>query len=251
MGSRKKRVVILFVLFMFFGSYSISHAQQQKSLSPLLDIIHVMHKRNISVNHWGLYTKKIGGFVNGPKGYLRWIEGLKADLPAFRWTKITKDYEGNLKITGIHTDKKTKVRERFTVLAYQKGNKWGTYMIYEASGHDWNMKNWRKFAPTFYSRINRYFNETPTIFTCVSGHLNAKMNFVLLKRAQKLLQAFSAVPVEKLKEKTFVSLSAYTDQWKQSIQTKNHRMNLQVALRTEGGSAATVTIGTPIITTEY
>lgn len=251
MGSRKKWMVIVFVLMMFFGYYSHTDAQQRKSMSPLFTIIHVMHDRNISVHKWGLYTKKIGGLIDGPKGYLRWLEGLKAELPGFQWTKVTRDYEGNLKVTGIRMHKKTHVRERFTVLAYRKGNKWGTYMIYEASGKQWSRKDWKQFAPTFYHRINRYFSENPTIFTCVSGRLNATMNFVLFKRAKKLLHAFSAVPVENLKEKTFVSLSAYTDQWKQSIQTRNHRMNLQVALRTEGGSAVTVTIGTPIITTEY
>lgn len=75
----------------------------------------------------------------------------------------------------------------------------------------------------------------------------------LYSQANELVRAFSGVSVEELKEETFVSLSAYTELWEQAIYTGHqHKMNLQVALRTEGlGSKTTVTIGTPIITSEY
>lgn len=248
MGKRKWAMII-FVLLLFMGTYTGTDARQRTM--PLYDIIHVMQHRNISVTHWGLYTKKVGGFIESRKGYVRWIGRLQSELPAFQWTNIMKDYEGNLKITGIHTDKNTNIHERITVLAYPEGNKWGTYFIYEVDSDHWDSRNWQQFSSVFQNRVHRFFDENPTIYTCVSGRPNVKMNFVLLQRAHKLLQAFSAVPVEGLREKTFVSLSAYTDQWKQSIQTKNHRMNLQVALRTGGNGATTVTIGTPIITTEY
>ncbi|HEX7065718.1 MAG TPA: YwmB family TATA-box binding protein [Bacillales bacterium] len=248
MGNRKW-IMITFILLLFLGTYTQTEAQRFSF--PLLKIIHVMENRDIAIDHWGLYTKKIGGLLDSPKGYERFVEGFQKDLPAFHWTKITKDYEGNLKITGVHTDNRTTVNERITILAYPQNNKWGTYIIYEVGSDHWNLDNWQRFSSVFFERIDNFFKENPTIFTCVNGKVNAKMNLVLQKRAQKLLKAFSAVPVEKLKEKTFISVSAYTDQWKQSIQTRNHRMNLQVALRTEGGSAATVTIGTPIITTEY
>ncbi|HEU5139666.1 MAG TPA: YwmB family TATA-box binding protein [Bacillales bacterium] len=248
MGNRKW-VMITFILLLFLGTYTQTKAQ--KITFPLLEIIHVMQNRDMAINHWGLYTKKIGGLLENPKGYKRLVEGFQEDLPAFQWTKIKKDYEGNLKITGVHTDKKTTVHERLTILAYPQNNKWGTYIIYEVGSDHWDLENWHEFSSVFFDRIGNFFKESPTIFTCVEGKVNAKMKPVLQKRAQQLLQAFSAVPVEKLKEKTFISVSAYTKQWKQSIQTRNHRMNLQVALRTQGGSAATVTIGTPIITTEY
>ncbi|HEX6922214.1 MAG TPA: YwmB family TATA-box binding protein [Bacillales bacterium] len=247
--AKQKWVMVAFILLLFLGTYTQTNAQRFSS--PLLDIIGVMKSRDISVNHWGLYTKKIGSLLPSRKGYERWVEGLKGQLQAFRWTKITKDYEGNLKITGVHTDKETKVHERLTVLAYPQKDDWGTYIIYEVGSDHWNIEDWRQFSSIYFNRIDKLFSEDPTIFTCVSGRFDAKMKPVLLNRAQQLLGEFSAVPVEKLDEKTFVSVSAYTNQWKQSIQTGNEQMNLQVALRTQGGSVATVTIGTPIITTEY
>ncbi|HET7657037.1 MAG TPA: YwmB family TATA-box binding protein [Bacillales bacterium] len=247
-----KRKILIFILLLFFGFQMQTNAQSTQNQSlPLLSIIRVMHEHEVSVKHWGLYTKKIGGFIQDRKGYVRLVEGLKSDLPNFHWTEMTKDYEGNLKVTGIHTDNKTNVHERLTFLAFRKGDHWRTYMIYAAGSDQWDPNKWKTFSSTFYDRIHHYFGETPTIFTCVSGSADATMNLVLLQRAQKLLQSFSAVPVEKLQEKTFVSVSAYNGEWKRSIQTRHHhKMNLQVALRTVGDST-TVTIGTPIITTEY
>jgi hypothetical protein len=245
----KKWVATAFILLLFLGSYSQTNAQ--KVSNPLFDIIHVMQSQNIHVKQWGFYTKRTGRLLETEKGYKQWVEKIKSGLPAFRWTPVAKDKEGNLKITGVRFDRKTKVHERFTVLAYPRNKQWGTYEVYEIGGDHWDKNNWRKFSPTFYNRIHKYFPGNPTIFTCVDGRLNAKINLVLYDRAQQLIQAFGGRVVEDFQEKTFVSLSAYTDQWKQSIQTKNHPMNLQVALRTTDGSTARVTIGTPIITTEY
>ena len=253
MGKKKKLSIVFFVMLLFIGIQVQTNAQKRPKAPPrLMKITSVMHKNGIHVNHWELYTKRIGGFIQGRKGYVRMVEGLKSDLPSFRWTHISKDYEGNLKITGIYTDKSTNVNERFTLLAFRKAKHWRTYMIYEASSNQWVPKKWIRFSSTFYDRVQQYFGKNPTIFTCVSGRADDKMNFVLFKRAQQLLQSFSAVPVEKLQEKTFVSISAYTEQWKkESILTKHHhKMNLQVGLRTVNGNT-TVTIGTPIITTEY
>lgn len=53
-------------------------------------------------------------------------------------------------------------------------------------------------------------------------------------------------------EPNFVSVSAFTNEWKESIKTEKHQMNLQVSLRNAGmGEKLTVTVGTPIVTTEY
>lgn len=66
------------------------------------------------------------------------------------------------------------------------------------------------------------------------------------------MKEFNATSVEDLIEPNFVSVSAFTNEWKESIKTKKHQMNLQVSLRNAGmGEKLTVTVGTPIVTTEY
>jgi hypothetical protein len=73
------------------------------------------------------------------------------------------------------------------------------------------------------------------------------------KTAQKLIQELGAKPVEALKENLFVSYSAYNPDWTSYLETNGNKMNVQVAIRENQrmGAGTTVTIGTPIITTEY
>ncbi|HET7627030.1 MAG TPA: YwmB family TATA-box binding protein [Bacillales bacterium] len=240
-----------FLLVLFFASYAHTEAATERITEPLGEIVQVMKERNIDINHWHLYTKKNGGLTMGRKGYVRMVEGLKHHLNKFRWDEMHEDYDGNLKITGTHTDNKAGFHERLTVLAYPKDGKFGIYIVYEMEGDHWSGNHQEKIVSVVSNRIRQIHVKNPTIFTCVSGNAGATMDFVLMNGARQLVRDFGAVSVEKLEEKTFVALSAYTSQWKQSIPTRNHRMNLQVALRkTKDGNIA-VTIGTPIITTEY
>jgi hypothetical protein len=78
------------------------------------------------------------------------------------------------------------------------------------------------------------------------------MDVVLQKKAEMLANEFQAKPVEYLVESNFVSLSAYTDKWEQFIMTSNDKMNVQIAIRSsEMNENHTITVGTPIVTTEY
>lgn len=74
-----------------------------------------------------------------------------------------------------------------------------------------------------------------------------------IEYAEKWIKALGAKTVEALDEETFVSVSAYNPAWSPVLKTKENKMNVQVALRQEErlGGRTTVTIGTPIITTEY
>lgn len=68
-----------------------------------------------------------------------------------------------------------------------------------------------------------------------------------------MLTAFSAIEVEGMKEKNFISLSAYVNEWEMEIPTKNKEVfNLQFGLRVDpGGKYLNVAIGTPLITSGY
>lgn len=250
----QKMLAAGFILLLFFGVYthSSAHVAKNDPTQALRDILEVTNDEDIALEHWGMYTKKSSRLSEGRKGYVRKVKEIQSQLPSFQWTKVHKDEEGNLKMSGARTDRRTKVNERITVMAYLQGDQWNAYTIYEVGSDHWSRKSWEQFSPTFHDRLRHYFPENAKVFSCVKGHLFAKMDSSLYQRAQLLLRDFSANPVEKIKEKTFVSLSAYTKQWKPSIQTQGKRMNLQVALRAHGEKgAATVTIGTPIITSEY
>ena len=65
-------------------------------------------------------------------------------------------------------------------------------------------------------------------------------------------QRFKRKELEKLEETSFISASAYTPLFQESIEGTSGAMNLQVGIREEGlGGKTTLVVGTPIITIEY
>lgn len=76
----------------------------------------------------------------------------------------------------------------------------------------------------------------------------------LFATGKRYTEQLGATIQEVLKEETFVSLSAYNNEWDTGIALVNgNNMNVQVALRQNPdlGQQTRVTLGTPIITTEY
>ncbi|PRX77121.1 TATA-box binding protein [Bacillus sp. V-88] len=71
--------------------------------------------------------------------------------------------------------------------------------------------------------------------------------------AKQILNDFQANYVEGLNEDEFLSISAYNSNWQSRIPSKNDKnLNLQLGFRYDSGLNKTnITIGSPIIVTEY
>ncbi|WP_062052063.1 YwmB family TATA-box binding protein [Bacillus sp. JCM 19034] len=82
---------------------------------------------------------------------------------------------------------------------------------------------------------------------------NDMNNNSIKTKAEDWLMQLQADKVEELVEDHLISFSAYQPDWDYRLVTGDKIMNVQMALRdVEGlGTRTTVTIGTPIITTEY
>jgi hypothetical protein len=98
--------------------------------------------------------------------------------------------------------------------------------------------------------MKRIFHGQEHIYTCVKAYRSAKMKLALIDEGKRYLNLFSAAPIERLQEKTFVSISAYTKTWNNAIYTANKKMNIQAALRNDG-ERTIIVLGSPIITMEY
>ena len=127
-----------------------------------------------------------------------------------------------------------------------------SYIVYDIKGDRWEQALTDSFYKSLNSTIDDIFLENPTIFTCIKGEYNDKMEGVLYNQVDYLLEEFNAVRIESVKEETFVLVSAYTENWKNDIPTLTEKMNIQIALRKSGlDKKTTVVVGTPIITSEY
>ena len=83
----------------------------------------------------------------------------------------------------------------------------------------------------------------------MKGSISDKIDMALPTVANDLLKSFDGKKIEALKEETFMSVSANSPMFSDSIARD---MNLQIGIRSEGlGAKTTVVVGTPIITIEY
>lgn len=89
--------------------------------------------------------------------------------------------------------------------------------------------------------------------TCITGKINGKLKNDLQREIiQQVLTSFQGKVVESLEDYTVMSVSAYTPQIPFQITTNQKPMNLQVASHVDDfRNETTLTVGMPIITTEY
>ncbi|WP_186320409.1 YwmB family TATA-box binding protein [Fictibacillus phosphorivorans] len=241
-------ITAILLLVMITSGY----AKTDEKTNEVTHIIDVLKKSGATPDKWTMYFRGQTGFASKGLGYVKQAEELKRNYPEFTWA-VTEDEAGHYKMTGLFERNDIGVREKMTVITYPQKDQSASYFIYAVEGLVNANQNWKEIQNLIDSRVKQSIGGNPKIFSCVTGTYGDKMVVDLYSQANELVRAFSGDPVEELKEETVVSLSAYTEQWEQAIYTGHqHKMNLQVALRSEGlGSGTTVTIGTPIITSEY
>ncbi|MCA1032083.1 YwmB family TATA-box binding protein [Bacillus timonensis] len=215
---------------------------------PLLEMVQVFQSNHIQVGEWNLYTKQNLSHVKDESSFHKRIEVLKNKTNQYAWT-IEKQ-EGKTSATGVFQH--DGITETIKLISILKKNTYHSYLLYEAHGSIWDEELYKNFKPSYTQTVTDIFQDNPTIFTCIKGEINDKMESVLYSQVELLLEEFEAIPIESLSEETFASVSAYTEKWNNTIPTSKKSMNIQIALRKTGlGGKTTVVVGTPIITSEY
>ncbi len=233
-------VLTLSIIFSMVANH-IGAAENQPKLSTIAER---MQNENIEISNWSLYSKK---FVENKS--IQELKQMTKQYRQYTWTFTQED--DVFKAIGVFQNKEKNIIEKLQFLATLTNNQEQSYILYEVIGVGTN-RNWNEMDKFFKQRSFDIFHENPTIYACIEGILGDKMEGVLNKKMVELLTEFNAKPIEELAEQDFLSVSAKTTLWEDFIPTKKDRMNIQIALRSDGmGDKTTVVIGTPIITSEY
>lgn len=245
---KKASLAIIIFLFFLTGSIVAQAIDVEKEEAEIKTIVEGMEAQGIDVKKWSLFSK--GMISNNDRSFEELTKLLQTQFRHYKWSDERAD--GKLhKTTGIFFNKKIKAVEKLQILSTDTNGQKQSYILYELSGEG-SGKNWAKIHEYAQAQSFDIFHENPTIFTCVNGQLDDKMSSVLHLKVNDLLEQFNAVPVEQLKEEQFISVSARTSDWNHEIPTDKGSMNIQIALRGAGlGGNTSVTVGTPIITSEY
>lgn len=241
-----KSIKIFFLFLILLSLYSKSKVSSQSSDNELLKLIEIAHKEKININSWKMYIMKPVEDVDSEKELKNQIEKIKTSEEGYTWdNKPDENKEHHFTAVGYKQIESKDIGIRVKVNALPVGNKYRIYHSYEIIGNDWSKDIWKYIYTNFNNEIHGQ-----NVFYTLKGTLKNSLDF--RKQGDLLLRKLSGIFVEGMIEDNFISLSAYTELWDSYILVENNKkINLQIGLRKNKDNLIDVTIGTPIITTEY
>lgn len=219
-----------------------------KSELDLMKLASILQDEDILIIEWSLHAREKMENLQTADAVKKYTKELEASLPDWQWT--TNSSAKHLETMAVlDTEEQT---ETLKIVSTPINKKVQTYVIYEVKGSSWKAESEKKISSLLNSRISDIFHENTTIFSCLKGEFNDRIDETLPEEINHLLAAFHAKEIEALNEENFISASAHSTLFGNVLQTNGKDMNLQIGIRNQGlGEKTTVVVGTPIITIEY
>ncbi|MDE5054154.1 YwmB family TATA-box binding protein [Niallia taxi] len=241
-----KKTILMVICFLLLVTITTKETKAFYEDNELSQITKIAVQNNIQVNTWSMYIKEpIKQFTKMSdldKAVAVYMETEKE----FTWSKEQAE-KGYYKIEGQKKSSKLGLKEeKVLITIYSQNNKYNLSITYDIKGK-WNESKWPAIYNLYKQKIEDY-----SVFYTIQGTANIDQSLYI--EASKVMASFSGEEVQSLKEENFISLSAYTKRWENKLSIGNNEyMNLHIAYRATSQSTdqVDVTIGTPIITSEY
>ncbi|MBE3569085.1 MAG: YwmB family TATA-box binding protein [Bacillales bacterium] len=196
---------------------------------------------NGTISSWSLHTREP---IQSEK-FGQTVRKLQAEFSHWAWSKNTNSIESSYSAVSTEGN----IRQTIQIISNENKQ---SYVLYTVEGSDLKKENLSFLHGGFEENYSKIFIHRPLIFSCIKGKFNGKLKEVLSNQVSSIMAALNAKETEALKEDHLYSISAYSEQFGQSLPLREKRMNLQIGLREEQLDAnTTFVIGTPIITVEY
>ena len=237
-----KTVVTIILSFSILFNYINSEDLDTKQ-NELTAILDVANNNEMKVESWVIYSRESIGHVKTEAEMDASFEEIMKENSSYSWIKEEEQVDHHYVITGTKVDKENGMTDKIVVTAYQRGV-FEMTLSHEVSGDNENLH--------LLEDLNLDYTDNQEVFYTVRGAVTKDHNG-LLKQANGLVEDFEATEIEGLYESNFVAMSLMSDKFDRTVTTSEDKeMNLQIGLRTtESDDSVDVTIGTPIITTEY
>ena len=239
-------IIVGFLAFQIGNSTTVAAGEQELGLFKLIS---VFQDKNILLDNWSLYARE--HLVNvSDQEVEEYAKQLEKKFPDWEWSEKKTSLTWEVTAMSPTSDHHN---EMLQIMATHANQPIDAYIVYRVSGTKWNRQAASFLTSDQYkNRLSGIFRGEPTIFSCVEGEFSDNMNTALPKTVNNFMTTLKAKQIESLKEENFMSVTAHSPLFAQSIVNKKNNMNLQIGVRSEGlGSKTTIVIGTPIITIEY
>lgn len=234
MGKKKQAFLYVSMMLLFISFYA--YAEEKHDVARLDEMIVAMETEQIELNEWGVYMKQM----------LHDSDAMISQLQDFTWEELdTSTMQGTYEYPEIQ------MKEIVTIIRKQHTPDF--LFSYQASGTSFSNDDWSQAKDQIISMQKTLFAEKAQLFGSVRGKTKAEDERHANKLSQTLVKRLKSTEVESLTEEDFIAVSAFRKDWPNTLVTGVHEMNVQLAIRTNDDLTGrkTVTVGTPIITTEY
>ncbi|SEA68861.1 TATA-box binding [Thalassobacillus cyri] len=235
-------LIILVAILMLSTDLETFAGVKNKEELPLGMIAAQLQSQGIEADGWEVIAKE-----SFSRQHLDMIKGLvEEEVPQAQWQRASD--RNSEKYSIVYPQKATGITETFIVIVPKKHRNY-IEVIYKITGTSWGEASERFLKNNFFVEKDRIFSENVAIFSCIEAEINGIIDDVLVYK--NLVQALDIKTIEMIDETDFKSISGYTPEWEQTIPLPAGAMNVQFAVRKGLGAKTNITIGTPIITSEY
>ncbi|MCC3358549.1 YwmB family TATA-box binding protein [Bacillus sp. REN16] len=234
----KMTIALILSAGILAGFFSNNEATKGNDLE---DIRLLADKNDVEIATWMALSRGKVGQANDVKDMKNQIEQFMGNHDAYSWKNVLEEENSHYVWQG-QKENEHGIKESIKLKAYKSGDKYEIAITNEAEG--------TKLTADQINWVSETFEDSKTFYS-ISGVMLSKKN-QLSEVAAKIIGDAQAEAVEQLHEDKFVSVSAYSKTFESELMTaKQEKINLQVGLRVNMENEIDVTIGTPIITTEY
>ncbi|MFC4323580.1 YwmB family TATA-box binding protein [Litchfieldia salsa] len=229
------------ILFSFYSQ--VFGIERYETLNTLQSIA---KENQVEVSQWTIYSRGHVEYVKEQEDVEEYFLQIQKEHPEFTWHQEEEKVDHHFVITGTNEKNKEEINEKMTITAYPYNGQYELSKSYQLTGTRWT-EDQQQFVTENYGEL---FSNSEMFYT-IRGQLIKKGN--LEQKAEHLVRSYGGKIVEGIYEEDFVSLSAFSKEIDtQTMMNGENEMNLQIGLRTSDAlNKVDVTIGTPIITTEY
>lgn len=238
-----KRFLLILLIMLITTTNAAAYSNKQEEMASLSELV---TENDLIVENWQVTIKeqmKIGR-IN------RLMKKLQQEN-SYLFSSEKDDNSIRYSFRNIQKDKS--ISETYNVLI-PKDTKYKAQLIVVIEGNSWS----ETIEKSYFRKVNllkkEFFSENSTKFACLNTTLSDKMSsdYFFKKMKESLNLLYIKTQVDTVENSTIKEIIyGYTSLWGQEIITMDKPMNLQMAIKNSENGTTKLTIGTPILITEY
>lgn len=238
----KKMIAFLILILVLTTGATSGDVQHDE----MIDMAVMVTENDMSVDHWQVTIKEQMS-ADRIKQLVQLFQGKDSYLAS------RKEDENSINYLFRHSHKQGDIFETYSVIV-PKNDLYKAQFIMIMKGEFWNKSVKEKYLNTMNSMKEKLFTVNSTKFACLTTSTDDIMKgvYFLNKLKESWNMQYIRKQTDNVEDSTLKKIVyGYTPMWNQKITMRDKPMNFQAAIKNDENGDMELTIGTPILITEY